>query len=46
MHLINEGFQIFGFQFYIQLPTFANIQLLNKPYDTEVTLTGQNPPLK
>ena len=27
----------------IQLPTFAYIQLLNKPYENEVTLTEQNP---
>ena len=30
----------------IQSWTFAIIQLLNKPYENEVTLTGQNPPLK
>ena len=30
----------------IQLWTFANVQLLNKPYENEVTLTGQNPPSK
>ena len=30
----------------IQLPTFAFTRLLNKPYENEVTLTGQNPPLK
>ena len=30
----------------IQSWTFAYIQLLNKPYENEVTLTGQNPPLK
>ena len=29
----------------IQLPTFSYTQLLNKPYENEVTLTGQNPPL-
>ena len=31
---------------YIQSWTFAYIRLLNKPYENEVTLTGQNPPLK
>ena len=31
---------------YIQLWTFAIIRLLNKPYKNEVTLTGQNAPLK
>ena len=31
---------------HLQLWTFAYIQLLNKPYENEVTLTGQNPPLK
>ena len=31
---------------YIQPLNFAYIQLLNKPYEKEVTLTGQNPPLK
>ena len=30
----------------IQLPTFAFTRLLNKPYENEVALTGQNPPLK
>ena len=30
----------------VQLPTFPYIWLLNKPYENEVTLTGQNPPLK
>ena len=30
----------------IQLPTFAYIWLLNKLYENEVTLTGQNLPLK
>ena len=30
----------------IQSWTFAYIRLLNKPYENEVTLTGQNPPLK
>ena len=25
---------------------FAYVQLLSKPYENEVTLTGQNPPLK
>ena len=30
----------------IQSWTFAIIRLLNKPYENEVTLTGQNPPLK
>ena len=28
----------------VQLPTFAYIRLLNKPYENEVTLTGQKPP--
>ena len=28
----------------IQLPTFAFTRLLNKPYENEVTLTGQNLP--
>ena len=31
---------------YLQLWTFAIIRLLNKPYENEVTLTGQNAPLK
>ena len=31
---------------YVQLPTFAYTRLLNKPYEYEVTLTGQNQPLK
>ena len=31
---------------YIQLLTFAYKRLLNKPYENEVILTGQNPPLK
>ena len=30
----------------LQLPTFAFTRLLNKPYENEVTLTGQKPPLK
>ena len=30
---------------YIQLLNFACKRLLNKPYENEVTLTGQNPPL-
>ena len=30
----------------LQLLNFAYIRLLNKPYENEVTLTGQNPPLK
>ena len=30
----------------VQLLTFAYIWLLNKPYENEVTLTGENPPLK
>ena len=30
----------------LQLLTFAYIRLLNKPYENEVTLTWQNPPLK
>ena len=30
----------------IQLPTFAYKQLLNKPYESEVTLTRQNQTLK
>ena len=30
----------------IQLWTFAHVRLLNKPYENQVTLTGQNPPLK
>ena len=30
----------------IQLLNFAYKRLLNKPYENEVTLTGQNPPLK
>ena len=29
----------------LQLPTFAFTRLLNKPYENEVTLTGQKPPL-
>ena len=32
--------------FDIQLLNFAYKRLLNKPYENEVTLTGQNPPLK
>ena len=31
---------------YLQLPTFAFTRLLNKTYENEVTLTGQNPPLE
>ena len=31
---------------YIQLSTSDYKQLLNKPYENEVTLTWQNPPLK
>ena len=31
---------------YVQLWTSAIIRLLNKPYENEVTLTGQNAPLK
>ena len=30
----------------IQPLNFAYVQLLNKPYENEVTLTGQNPPLR
>ena len=30
----------------LQLLNFAYKQLLNKPYENEVTLTRQNPPLK
>ena len=30
----------------IQSLNFAYIRLLNKPYENEVTLTGQKPPLK
>ena len=30
----------------IQLWTFAYVRLLNKPYENQVTLTGQNPPSK
>ena len=30
----------------IQLPTFAFTWLLNEPYENEVTLTGQNQPLR
>ena len=30
----------------LQLPTFDYKRLLNKPYVNEVTLRGQNPPLK
>ena len=30
----------------VQLWTFAIIRLLNKPYENEVTSTGQNAPLK
>ena len=33
-------------QKYVQPLNFAYIRLLNKPYENEVTLTGQNPPLK
>ena len=29
---------------HIQLPTFAFTRLLNKPYENEVTLAGQNLP--
>ena len=32
------------FKVNIQLLTFAYIRLLNKPYENEVTLTGQNLP--
>ena len=31
---------------YIQSLNFAYKQLLNKPYENEVNLTGQNPPLQ
>ena len=31
---------------YIQLLNFAYKRLLNKPYENEVTLTEQNPPLE
>ena len=31
---------------YNYIPTFAYIRLLNNSYENEVTLTGQNPPLK
>ena len=30
----------------IQLPTIAYTRLLNKPFENEIALTGQNPPLK
>ena len=30
----------------LQLWTFAYVRLLNKPYENQVTLTGQNLPLK
>ena len=30
----------------LQLLNFAYIRLLNKPYENEVTLIGQNPPSK
>ena len=33
-------------QYELQSWTFAYIRLLNKPYENEVTLTGQNPHLK
>ena len=33
-------------QLHIQSWTFAIIRLLNKPYENEVNLTGQNPPSK
>ena len=32
--------------FKIQVWTFAYVRLLNKPYENQVTLTGQNPPLR
>ena len=32
--------------YYVQPLNFAYIQLLNKPYENEVNLTGQNPLLK
>ena len=35
-----------GVHLIIQLPTFAYTRLLIKLYENEVTLTGQNPPLK
>ena len=38
--------QLLRYLFYIQLSNFENIRLLNKPYENEVTLTGQNAPLK
>ena len=31
---------------HVQPLNFAYVRLLNKPYENEVTLTGQNPPLK
>ena len=31
---------------YVQLPNFAYTRLLDKPYENEVTLREQNPPLK
>ena len=30
----------------VQPRNFADIRLLNKPYENEVTMRGQNPPLK
>ena len=42
MYLINETFQIFRFEIYIQLLTFANQEFLNKPYDNEANFTWQN----
>ena len=38
--------QCVSYFIYIQPLNFAYIRLLNKPYENEVTLTGQNPPLK
>ena len=35
-----------GYGYKLQSWTFAYIRLLNKPYENEVTLTGQNIPLK
>ena len=43
---IFQGVRPYFEEVHLQSWTFAYIWLLNKPYVNEVTLTGQNPPLK
>ena len=38
--------EIAHLEYHLQPFKFAYIRLLNKPYENEVSLTGQNPPLK